>query len=262
MIEEIRRAFTDKKILISFIIMLICFFGVSLPSWIESADWGDIYRPTAFEQSLMGIFFGGVMLLMPFCASFPYATSQVDEMRTNFFQWKVMRSGIKRYVHNKIIATMFSGAFAITFAYITNAIIWHLIAIPYNPAKYPNHKIYFSENIIWSSWDEVLYGIPILIWIGLGIAITSAVWAFFGLATAIWIPDKVLCTVIPVCIYHLWMGGFTYFIFGVRIASPEALFNDGLTIERLQQSVTSYTILLIIAYVLYFQGVKRRSKYG
>lgn len=66
--EEIKEAFFNKRFIISVGIMLVCFLGVSYPNWIDSSEWGDIYRPTALEQILGGIFFGGVMLMMPFCA--------------------------------------------------------------------------------------------------------------------------------------------------------------------------------------------------
>ena len=259
MIDEIKGAIINKNFIISIIIMLICFLGIYIPSWLESAEWGDIYRPTALEQTLSGIFFGGVMLIMPFCASFPYASSQVDELRTKFFYWKVMRIGVKKYARNKITATMLSGGASVTFAFVINLIIWHIIAMPYDPVTYENQKIFFSDTVIWGKWDEILYALPIYIWIGCGIFITSAVWAFFGLTTAVWISDKVLCSAIPVGIYHLWLGGFTQYVFGIKLASPEALFNDGLSITAFFQSITTYSIIVIMLYILYMIGLERKS---
>lgn len=260
--EELKLAFGNRRMWLSFGIMLLCFLGMSVPNWLDSADWGELYRPTAFEQSLIGIFFGGVMLVMPFCASFPYATSIVEEMRTNYFQWKVMRTGIRRCARNKALAVALSGAVAVTAAYVLNAVLWHMIAMPYDPLTYPNHKIYFAEAVIWHAWDEIFYGVPILGWIGCGIFLVSGIWAFFGLTAAVWIPDKVLCTVIPVCIYHLWMAGFTWFLFGFRSVTPEALFNDGLTMDRLIQSLIAYGVMLPAAYSLYLLGVERRARHG
>lgn len=67
---------------------MTCFLGYSLPSWIFSADWGDEFREGALQLSVGGIFFGSSMLLLPFCASVPYAISQVDEIRTSFLEWE------------------------------------------------------------------------------------------------------------------------------------------------------------------------------
>ena len=260
--EELRLALhKNKKLYISIGIMLICFFGFSIPSWIQSADWGEIYRPSALEQSLGSIFFGSVMLLMPFCASFPYATSQVDELRTSYFRWKVMRMGVGRYAWQKATATMLSGACAVSIPFLIQLVIWHFIALPYNPQVYENHKIVFYHTVIWHNWDEIFFALPIYLWVFGGIFITSAIWAFFGLATSVWLPDKVLCAVIPVCIYHLWMGGFTDYILGIKLASPEALFNDGLTLEKLIQSIISYSVLLVVSGVLYWTGLRKRSLY-
>ena len=80
--------------------------------------------------------------------------------------------------------------------------------------------------------------------------------------TAVWVPDRVLCTVIPACVYYLWMAGFARYLFGVNLASPEALFNDGLTMSTLVQILITYGILFVIIYTLLFIGVKKRSQHG
>ena len=260
--EEIKEAFFNNRFIISVGIMLVCFLGVSYPNWIDSSEWGDIYRPTALEQILGGIFFGGVMLMMPFCASFTYAVNQVDEIKTGYFYLKIMRTNVSKYIKNKVIATTLGGASAITIAYVLNAVIWHVIAMPYDPLMYESQKIYFSEAVIWHDWDEICYALPIYIWIGGGMFFTSAVWALFGLMTAVWVPDRVLCTVIPACVYYLWMAGFARYLFGVNLASPEALFNDGLTMSTLVQILITYGILLVTIYTLFFIGVKKRSQHG
>ena len=42
--EELKSAFFSKRFLLAFGLMLSCFLGYSLPTWIFSADWGDEFR--------------------------------------------------------------------------------------------------------------------------------------------------------------------------------------------------------------------------
>lgn len=95
--EELKSAFFSKRFLLAFGLMLSCFLGYSLPTWIFSADWGDEFREGALQLSVGGIFFGGSMLLLPFCAGVTYAISQVDEVRTSFLEWKAIRCSTQTY---------------------------------------------------------------------------------------------------------------------------------------------------------------------
>ena len=55
--EELKSAFFSKRFLLAFGLMLSCFLGYSLPTWIFSADWGDEFREGALQLSVGGIFF-------------------------------------------------------------------------------------------------------------------------------------------------------------------------------------------------------------
>lgn len=95
--EELKSAFFSWRFVLAFGFMLTCFLGYSVPTWVFSADWGDEFREGALQLSIGGIFFGGAMLLLPFCASVSHAISQVDEIRTSFLNWKIIRSSIRKY---------------------------------------------------------------------------------------------------------------------------------------------------------------------
>lgn len=87
--QELKLAFSGRNWRLAFGIMLACFFGMS--EWVVSVDWGDEFRASALHLSIMGIFFGGAMLLMPFCACLPYVTSQVDDILYGFLDLKLTR---------------------------------------------------------------------------------------------------------------------------------------------------------------------------
>lgn len=261
--DEMRLAFFNGRFNVAFGIMLICFMGYSVPEWIvyTMSEQSRIYYPSALHQSLGGIFFGSFMLLMPFCASLPYSTSQIDEWRTSYFKWKVLRMGVNRYALQKALATAISGALAVLIPYIINVLVWHIIAMPYCPETYPSQKINFNEAVIWHNWDEIFYALPIYIWIGGGIFFTGAAWALLGLATAIWLPDKIICTIVPVCIYKIWTSGFFDLLLGMEGPGPEALFNDGLSIKWLWESLLCYLVFIILSAILYYMGIRRKSCY-
>lgn len=99
------------------------------------------------------------MLLLPFCASVPYAISQVDEIRTSFLEWKVLRGSIRQYSFNKIVATMLSAAVATSMAFALHALVWNFIAYPYDLVAHPYQEIPFSANCIYSNWTDIFYWI-------------------------------------------------------------------------------------------------------
>lgn len=200
------------------------------------------------------------MLLLPFCASVPYAISQVDEIRTSFLEWKVLRGSIRRYSFNKIVATMLSAAVATSMAFALHALVWNFIAYPYDLVTHPYQEIPFSANCIYSNWTDIFYGFPIYLSMTLGIAFCAAIWSVTALAVSVWVPDKLLTIIIPVCIYHLWSCRIFYHLFGINTPHPGALYNDALTVQRVWQSLVMYGILFIISLLVYVLGLKRRTQ--
>ena len=235
--EELKSAFFSKRFLLAFGLMLSCFLGYSLPTWIFSADWGDEFREGALQLSVGGIFFGGSMLLLPFCAGVTYAISQVDEVRTSFLEWKAIRCSTQTYARNKIIATMLSAAAATGLAFALHALVWNFIAYPYDLVAHPYQEIPFSAKCIYSQWTDIFYAFPIYAWMTFGIALTI---------------------IVPVCIYYLWSCRIFYHLFGINTPHPGALYNDALTVERVWQSLLMYAILLVISIFVYVKGLKRR----
>ena len=256
--EELKSAFFSKRFLLAFGLMLSCFLGYSLPTWIFSADWGDEFREGALQLSVGGIFFGGSMLLLPFCAGVTYAISQVDEVRTSFLEWKAIRCSTQTYARNKIIATMLSAAAATGLAFALHALVWNFIAYPYDLVAHPYQEIPFSAKCIYSQWTDIFYAFPIYAWMTFGIALCAAVWSVTALAVSVWVPDKLLTIIVPVCIYYLWSCRIFYHLFGISTPHPGALYDDALTVERVWQSLLMYAILLVISIFVYVKGLKRR----
>ena len=151
MAEEIKSIFKSRNYWMAFAISFLTLLGYSLSSWLNAISVGESmeYRESALSLSVGGIFFGGFMLLFPFCASVAHATSQVDELQSGMARWRVMRGSVARYVGVKAAASMLAAALATTSAFALHAVIWNGIALPCDPAAYAVHTIYFSEEDVY-----------------------------------------------------------------------------------------------------------------
>lgn len=259
---EVRRAFSSPLFFLSMGIFFLTLQGYALPSFLSSLAESIEYRESALSLSLGGIFFGGAILLQPFCSPMAHAVSQVDDLRSGIMQWSVLRSSVGKHVFRKTLSSFLAAAIAIGGAFALHALIWNLIALPYNPSLYPEHRVYFSEESLFYSWARIAYAWPIYLDISLGLAFTAGVWSIVALAAAVWVPDKLLAVTIPACIYHLWSGSLTYYLFGFRPISPSTLFNDWQTPARIQEALIAYGVLLAVSLCVYYAGVKRRACYA
>ena len=146
--EELKNTFRSKRFWIAFGVAIFTLMGYSAAYWIGSADEWLEYRESALHLSIGGIFFGGFMLLLPFCAALAHSTSQVEEESGSIMQWRTLRSSVAKYVAIKASASMIGAAVATMSAFILHAIIWNIIALPCDPTTYPNHTIYFDPSCI------------------------------------------------------------------------------------------------------------------
>lgn len=258
--KEIQRAFGSPLFLLSVLMFFLTLQGYAIPAHLHGVAYEPLkYRPDALSLSLGGIFFGGVILLMPFCAPMAHSVSQVDDLRSGILQWSVLRSSVRKYVIRKSLSTFLTSAAALGGAFAIHALMWNLLALPYDPVNYPAHEIAFWEHSLFLEWSAIHHALPIYIHITFGIALSAGVWGVTALASAVWIPDKLLAVTIPACIYKLWGGNLAYFLFDVWLESPDTLFNDAQTTQTIMRGLTSYGILLALSLAVYYYGVKRRA---
>ena len=243
---------------------LCCLFYDAYGIFLSLLDWYQFswleYRESALQLSIGGIFFGGFMLLLPFCAALAHSTSQVDDMCSGIMRWEALRSSVLKYVGSKVGTCMLVAAISTSSAFVLHAILWNNIALPVDPTAYPSHTIYFSKKCIFHNLYTVCYGLPVYVEMTLGIAFTASIWAVVALAIAIWIPDKLLTVTIPSFLYYLWNANVVYYFTGIKTPHPAILFNDGLTIEKAIISIEAYLIILGISMVIYYIGCKTRCQ--
>lgn len=257
--KELMRAFKSPLFFLSTLIFFISLQGYAIPVFLSEPTE---YRESALALSLGGLFFGSAILLLPFCSPMAHSVSQVDDLRSGILQWSVLRSSAGSYVTRKALASFWAAAAAIGGAFAVHVIVWNLLALPYDPIAYPNHEVPFREDTLFFAWAPLAHALPIYLHIMLGLAFSAGVWSIAALAAAVWVPDKLLAVTIPACIYQLWSGGLSYYLFGVRLISPSTLFNDWQTPDRIKQALIAYGVLLTISLIVYYAGVKRRACYA
>lgn len=258
--SELRRALFSMGTMLSCCIVMICFLGFSVPVWLSTEGSTLDYRASALELSLGGIFFGGLMLVLPFCAALPGALSQVDEVRSGFLYLRGIRESARRYVFTRTLSAMAAGAISLALPFILHCLLWHLIALPYDPTTYPDQEIIFYD--LYNDWSRIAYAIPMYAWIALGLATTGALWALISLAAAIWIPDKLVAVMVPLGICYFWSYGLFSHLLGISLPSPSGIYNDGLSWSRCFQTLVMYAIFGVSALAVYDIGVKRRLRNG
>lgn len=236
--------------------MTLCFFGQSLPEWVHMMRTEEYYVPSALMFSLQAIFFGGVILMIPFCACAACATSQMKALEKDRSIDGTSSAAFNRFVLRKIAANALSGALAVTTAFAFHTILWNLIAEPVNPSRYPWHAISFYG--LYEHWYCAIYGLPMYLSILFGMAICGATFAVAALATSAWLPDRILVMAVPAGLYYIW-GWVISPLSGWRIPHPADLFNDSLTITAAIQSMLAYAALFVLCGVIYAKGVKRRT---
>ena len=257
--EELKRAFFSRYFLFSFILLFLCFSGYSFPGWFCATEVTPDYRESALQLSIGSIFFGSVMMLMPFCAAVSHAVSQVEELNSGMMRWRVLRSSVNRYACIKMSASALSAACSTALAFVVLAIIWNIIAIPVDPIQYPAHEIGFAETCVFSKWYLICHGLPVYVEMACGIAFSAAMWAIVALAVAVWIPDRLLTISVPACIYFIWHLQLPYYLFGVRVPHPGTLYNDALTLESALQCILAYAVVFMISLFVYLSGLRRRA---
>ena len=251
--KEMKLIFSDGKIYLALLVMLLCFNGYSIPIWIEIWDWDFAYRESALQLTIGGIFFGGIMLLMPFLASIPAAPLQVEEIRTLFAEQRIFKSSVAQYAKGKLIAAFLSGAIVAGGAFAAQAVLWNIIAKPCDVNIYDYLVIDFADGCIYNSWQYILCGLPIYIWMTLMIAFSGGIWAIVGVTTAVYVRDKLMVLVIPSCIYYLWMSGLPHAVFGRTFPFPASLYNDSLTWALAGKAFLVYAVLAGVSVFLYIR---------
>ncbi|MEA5014253.1 MAG: hypothetical protein VB099_06805 [Candidatus Limiplasma sp.] len=258
--QEFKAAFCNARFWIAFVTLMICLLGFSLPTWIIRCQQGDRQYLSAFNQAFAPIFFGGAILLFPFCATLPYAVSQVQEIRTGFLFPKAIRTTTIKYALIKVLAVSLSGAAAMGLASLLHSLLWHIVAGAYDPVARPEIEVFFSSQTVYDTLKDHPYAWTAFAHAALGFAITGALWATIGLAVAVWIPDTLLVMTIPVVFYYFWSYQFLYPLFKIRLPSVSALYNDGQYWHMYWEALLAHAIVFGIAAGAYYLGLKRRLR--
>ena len=259
--EEIKRFLSQSSFWLALGGMLFCLFIVSIPTWIvvdlpNRPEW----RSSALVTAVTPVWFGGYMLILPFCSAIASVPAQVEDLQSGFAGWQVIRSSVKRYVASKATVCAMGGFLVCAIPFWLHAMIWNLIALPVDPMAYPEHALYISG--MFGEWYSVAYGLPMYLWIGCGAGLCGSMTALMGLAAAAWIPDQLIAVTFPVVVIFFWSYDLPYVLFGLRLPRPAGLYNDGVTWAKAAQCLIMNGSIALMSLGLYHAGVKRRLQHA
>lgn len=256
--EELRSAILSRWYFIAFVLMFLTLLGMSLPERIISADWGDEYRISSLQMAIMPIFFGGVMLIFPFSACTVSAPRQTREIRSGYIQWCLLRGSAKGYALRKLSVNFLASGLSVSLAFFAHAMLWRMIAWPSQPLLYGTHEIPFAPGVIYGSWMEIAHGLPIILWMSMGMLVMGGVWGTVGLVVAMWVPDALLSVSLPTFLYFLWNSGASRYL-GYRLPHAAKIYNDALTWPIVFEILGVNLVFMALLCLLYWLGLKRRA---
>ena len=178
-------------------------------------DWDVAYRSSSLQQTLGGIYFGGAMLVVPLCAALPAGLAQVEELQTNFIDYRIIRSSMPRYEVTK------SWLFWHPVQQLRSLLCFmHLSGTFSPPRAIPFENDYlavpFADDCIFAPWQEIFYSLPIYLWIAAAVFFCGGVWGMASVTAAMYTRDKLLSIAVPFCVYFLWSYGFPRVVLGVK----------------------------------------------
>lgn len=254
---NLRNMFKRPQLYISMAAFLLCLLCSSLPIWIARVSQGDQELISAMDLSFIPVFFGGGILLVPFCAAMAYSSEQVIEIQTGFIKESVIRSSVKQYVGEKATLAGLSGAFALGGACFLHIIFWHIFAGSYNTTLRPDIEVNFAENTLYALLIQTPLGIAAYLHAVVGFAITGAFWSIVGLWIAAVMSDTQLVITIPVVIYYVWKSNFMSYLFGFELPDFTGFYNDGITKESYLVTLLFHTVLLLFVIWDYKRRIRR-----
>lgn len=259
--EEMKRFLTQPSFWLAMGGMMFCLLIVSVPNWIfidlpNRPEW----RSSALVMAVTPVWFGGYMLIMPFCCAIASVPAQVEDLRSGFAGWQAIRSRVRRYVTGRAAVCAMGGFLIGSVPFWLHAALWNVIALPVDPVAYPDHELYIGA--LFGQWYAMAHGLPMYLWIGCGAGLCGGMVALMGLAAAAWIPDRLIAVTLPVVIVFFWAYDLPYVLLGIRLPRPAGLYNEGVTWAGAARSLIMNGAVALLSLILYDIGVRRRLQHA
>ena len=258
--QELKRIFRSGNLYIALSAFLICLSASSAQIWFVYSSSEDVSLLSAMYLCFIPVFFGGTILLVPFCAAISCSQAQADEMTSGNVRFRVLRCGFFRYSAGKMCAGMLAGFVSLGGAFAIHTLIWHLAAGPYDPVNRPDTVLQLVEGTVYQYYLQQPWAYGAYLPAILGFGITGALWAAVSLLCAVLMMDAVLAAVLPVLLYYLWKTNFTAYLFGFSLPDFTGLYNDGVFWPDYWQALIAHFLLLVIVWIAYGIVLKRRIR--
>lgn len=258
MLQGLKRSLTSWHFVGAVLLLFISFSGFAACDWLFIYNWDISYRASSLQQTIGGIFFGGVMLMIPLGAAIPAGINQVDELQTGFIKYEINRSSVSKYTIRQLTISFLAAGSAVGLAFFLHAVLWNILATPCDPRVNEYLAIPFSEDCIYYPWQGICYSLPIYIWMTAALFFCGGIWGIISTTAALFTQDKLLAVAIPFCLYFLWHYGLPGVLLGIReFPHPADLYNDALTVAEVWRSIAVYLSILAVCIVFYLYKIKR-----
>lgn len=257
--QELKRTFSQKNLYISLAAFLFCLSGSSAQIWFVRAPT-DAFLMSAMDLCFTPVFFGGTILLVPFCAAIACSQSQVEEINSGNIQFRILRCGYLRYSGGKLLSAVLAGFAALGGAFAVHTLLWHLVAGPYDIVSRPDVEVSFAEGTVYYDFIQQPWAYGAYLHAIFGFGLTGALWAVISMLCAVLLADTMLSVSIPVVLYYLWKSNFTRYLFGFSLPDFTGLYNDGVLWNEYWQNLAVHLALLAVFAAMYFTALKRRIR--
>lgn len=239
-------SYVNISAIFSILIMLFCYFSVSIELWVSSLSEKIIaYRPSAFIYALEPILFGGVIYLIPFCACLPITDKNIEVL---FHSKSILY---------KVLYTFVVGGLVVSMPFLLHTILWNVLAIPINPKLYPSHSLQMFG--ILNDICNHSYGVLVYCIFFTGMFYSAGTYAVIHLLLRSITKNHLIAFALPSIFYFLWLKLSVTFE-SPYFPSPVDLFNEGMTTRNIPVSIAIYTAALIISSILYYIHESRRER--
>lgn len=258
--QELTRAFRQKNLYIALSVFLFCLSVSSAQIWLVRSNDGDALLMSAMDLCFIPVFFGGSILLVPFCASIGCSQTQVEEINSRNIQFRILRSNYLHYSVGKLFSAMITGFVVLGGAFAIHTLIWHFVAGPYDVSARPDIEVSFAEGTVYYDFIQQPWAYGAYLHAIVGFGLTGAVWAVISMLCAVLLADTVLSVSIPVVLYYLWKSNFTRYLFGFSMPDFTGLYNDGVLWNEYWQTLAVHLVLLGLSGIAYVVALKRRIR--
>ncbi|APF25353.1 ABC-2 transporter family protein [Clostridium sporogenes] len=256
---DFKRAFLKKSTIVTILIgLLIVFLGMFMEP-IKSAI--DLYYSSTLDitskqkMDLIGNSFNKVTLwnfgqyyyemLIPLLACIPFVSTYLEDKKSGFNKYQIIRTNYKKYIISKLIVTFISGFVVIFSISVISFFIITLIS------SGDNFRSIFYDGIFLERVSREHFNLFVIIYTII-VSFMGGVYASIGLSISSLIDNVLVAIIFPFTIYYF--GAYFFTIIGQEKYSPDIVNKfyryNNLSFANIALQLTLLLIISIIIFII------------